>query len=180
MIGLGRIEIEIVCDAPLRIGGDGVDVRRDMSGRPCIPASALKGRVRAEVERLCRALCRPCCTSAAPCRTRGSVLCDICTLFGAKDVEGQVYFADLTADSAPILLARSRSPQSWTRGVTIQRESIRLLALPVGTHFSGTLRHRLAEADKQKLGLFITGLRAIDQIGAGSPACESRLCDRLL
>ncbi len=61
---------------------------------------------------------------------------------------------------------------SRARGVAIDpggdRERFRVLALPSGTHCTGSIRHRVAESENWQLALLVVGLRAIGQIGSGS------------
>ncbi len=96
--------------------------------------------------------------------------CIVCTLFGNRRIEGNVYFADLIADTEPVLIESNRMAHSRTRGIALDpdgdREQFRVLALPPGTRCKGTIRHRIAESENWQLALLVLGLRAIAQIGA--------------
>lgn len=173
MSGLATLELELTCDTPTRIGGIGADVRRDWAGRPCIPATTLKGRARVETSGLALSLSLPVCTPRAACDLRpANAPCTMCRLFGNRRVEGDVYFADLIADAEPVLIESNRMAHSRVRGVALDpdgdREQFRVLALPAGTHCKGTVHHRIAESENWQLALLVLGLRAIAQIGAGA------------
>ena len=169
MSGLATLELELTCRAPTRIGGIGADVRRDWAGRPCVPATTLKGRARVEIRHLAASLSLPVCTARASCDLK-SAPCSVCMLFGNRRIEGKVYFADLIADTEPILIESNRMAHSRVRGIALDpngdREQFRVLGLPSGTRCKGTVRHRIAEAENWQLALLVLGLRAIAQIGA--------------
>lgn len=154
--GLARLDLIVRLESPLRIGGTGVDVRRDTTGRPCLPAAALKGRARVEACQLCYALDWPTCDRrAAPCQPGDSARCPLCTVFGGRGIAGQVFFADSVADAEPVLTALVRGQRSEA-----------VLALAAGTHCSGTLRHRLPAAASREFALLVVALLAIDRLGA--------------
>src|ERR1700694_1883151 len=116
---MSTLILTITCLTPLRIGTES-DVRRDAAGRPCIPATTLKGRLRVEVERIAVALggsiCKP-PNAVTMCHPHAaSPPCVVCDLFGSPWTEGRLYFEDLLTNATPILIARQRTTHSRARG----------------------------------------------------------------
>lgn len=69
---------------------------RSPNGMPVIPASAIKGALRIELERILRAVNQPVCDSSSPdsmCQDEGK-LCPACILFGGLYSEGKLRFYD--------------------------------------------------------------------------------------
>jgi hypothetical protein len=167
-LGMERIAFEVAVKSPLRIGGSGVDVRRDQAGRPCIPATTLKGRTRIEAARLCWTLAWPTCDfpGESLCRPGAAHICPLCVLFGGHGIEGSVAFDHSITNVEPVLTHVHR-----LSGADV-------LALPIGTSFMGSFRHRIPATRFRHLALLIASLSAIDRlggsIGIGWGQCEIR------
>lgn len=107
-----ELNVEVELSSDLHIAGVGrtavlIDrcIERDAQGRPYIPSTSFKGRVRAHYERLMHALgydmkhCKP----PAPgnmCKDSDN-LCPACALFGSPVQQSRVEFSHLTPPSAP-------------------------------------------------------------------------------
>ncbi len=167
------IGLEMTVETPLRIG-DGMSVRRDRVGRPCIPATALKGCLRESIGQIAHAFawptCRPpdsatMCHPVAASETSAAEPCVVCQLLGSPWTEGLLYLGDLVTDDPPVLATRQHAAWSRTRGVALNSLTVHGEALPAGTVFSGVLRHNLIE--RWQLGLLVAGLSAVRRIGEG-------------
>jgi len=114
-----RFRIAVACrlQTPLHIAGPGrtapfVDrsVEVDWQGRPFIPGSSLRGRVRVHLERLARAWGEPVCMPPRPESTcphlqgvvdalrqkgRAEPFCVVCRIFGSPWHPSSVWFGDL-------------------------------------------------------------------------------------
>ncbi len=109
----GRMAAILVVATPLHISsgrmrlssGQGTRLVREITrtnGRPCVPASTLKGTIRSVVEaitrscvRITRAVGLP--SGASECRDKAN-LCLACRMFGALGYEGNVRFDDAVLD----------------------------------------------------------------------------------
>ncbi|RKY03613.1 hypothetical protein DRP77_05765, partial [Candidatus Poribacteria bacterium] len=128
------IRLTAALRSPLHISGPGerlplVDrcVQVDHKGLPIIPASTLRGRARAYLERLLRSRGHPVCTPPRPeltCphnREVASALgegrfCLACRVFGSSWRPSTVYFSDLKPHPSDLI------PNPWTRtGIGISR-----------------------------------------------------------
>jgi len=188
------LNLRVQIETPLNIGGHGAPTfvdrpfRRDAHGWPYIPASALKGRLRHECERLVQAMKEKSywvCGSPDPAhmcpnypRHRGET-CAVCAIFGSPWYKGKVWPEDLLL-SEPEDLARAcdegkDAPLSTARfGVSLSRrrrvaEDARLftteLFLPgVPLVFGGAWEGRLT---LQQLALVEAGCGAITALGRG-------------
>ncbi len=107
------ILIRLTLETPLSVGGAGATgaeadkmVQRDVQGRPIIPASQIKGRLRHACESLARQLeisvCQPphpetTCphVDSVPKSGDGKRLCLVCRLFGSPAHQSPLRFSDL-------------------------------------------------------------------------------------
>lgn len=177
------IELKITFHTPLHVGGgdtsaDGVKLfARDVRGRPCIPASTLKGLHRASTERIAAAIglrvCHPPDAAQLCHSTAATSACAVCRIFGSPWLPGSLRYRDLVLPNAttsvtPIIETRETAAQSRRRGVRLRYESSRREVLPAGTTFSDHIDYLLG--DPALLGLALAGLRAITVIGSGNGA----------
>lgn len=155
---------------------------RDATGRPIVPGSALKGRLRHTCEALLRTLadsdeaaCRaPAPDAMCPLRPRHhGDYCPICRLFGAPRRPSPLFFSDLrratAAPPTPVLLRTGVSIRRNRRVAEAQRLYDQEAAAPVaGMGFRGDIRGHLSDADAPALlALLWGGLRALDTLGGG-------------
>jgi len=158
------LTLSLTCQTPLRIAdGDGWAVRRNPAGQPCIPATAIKGRLRATVEHIANGFDWPICGGAL-CYPLDGEPCAVCQLFGSRWREGRLAFSDLVTNNAPVMLDRQRAARSRVRGVSGEVDRFKGEMLPAGTILIGTLAHGLS-ADWQ-LALVIAGLHAMNTLGS--------------
>lgn len=106
-----ELEVKVELQSDLHISGVGravvlIDrcIERDAQGRPYIPSTSFKGRVRAHYERLMHALgydmkkCKP-PAPGAMCNDPAN-LCPACALFGSPVQQSRVEFSHLTPETA--------------------------------------------------------------------------------
>jgi hypothetical protein len=172
------IDLNITLVSAMHIGaGDtspegAARIVRDARGRPCIPASTLKGAHRAAVEQIAAALGLPVCE--APLANRmcyplgGKAACVVCQIFGSPWLPGKVFYRDLTANVTPVIDRRVLGQVSRCRGTRIGSHDVNREVLPAGTVFSGKTDHQVA--DPALLALVLCGLRAIPALGSGQSA----------
>ncbi len=142
---------------------------RDPRGRPCIPASTLKGAHRAAVEQIAAALGLPVCEAPIPNRmchpVGGKAACVGCQIFGSPWLPGKVYYRDLSVNVTPTNDRRALGPVSRRRGTLIGSHDFNREVLAAGTVFSGKIDHQVF--DSALLALLLSGLRAIPALGGG-------------
>ncbi len=101
------ISLTVTTESPLHIGGEEqINTWADKplvkwrNGEPYVPASTIKGRLRAELEALLRSttlgptLCQP-PRAENMCQAGRHTPCPVCKLFGSPLQEGELYFGDL-------------------------------------------------------------------------------------
>lgn len=132
----GRLEATLIVATPLHVSSGRFKMRRGkepplvkeltrVNGKPCIPASTLKGVVRSVVEAITRSCVR--ITRARPnqlprgtaaCRDKDN-LCLACRMFGAMGFEGHVRFGDAVLHEGKESLSIARMPALYApRGRT--------------------------------------------------------------
>jgi CRISPR/Cas system CSM-associated protein Csm3 (group 7 of RAMP superfamily) len=177
---MATVDLKITLQTPLHIGAGSITpdgtatmtVRfvRDARGRPCIPASTLKGLHRLTTERIAAALGLPVCGTPAASHmchpTGGQAACVVCQIFGSPWSPGKIYHRDLAVNVTPLTRTRIVAPQSRRRRVQIERRHVNYEVLPGGTLFSGRLDCLFQ--DSALLALALAGLRSITMIGGGS------------
>lgn len=191
-----RIVLGLVTETPLYIAGAGrtvplVDrsVEVDEEGLPFIPASSLRGRARAHLERLAKALGEPICSPPRPDRLcphnrevakqlqeRGAVepFCLACRTFGSSWRNSTVDFSDLrVVERQRKLLHRDSFPLragvSLSRRLgTAQPEKLFVIeTAPANVEdeklgFEGVIEGLL---DRSEIGWLLAALRSITHIG---------------
>lgn len=164
------------------MGGSLADkpLTRDARGLPMVPASAFKGRLRHEVERLTPGLRpdeKPPCGSPVAknmCQGEGE-LCPVCRLFGSPWRLGRLIFSDLTLVEPDFLTTGGPIPLSDLRyGVGLSRQRrvaeehllyTREAFLPgAPITLAGTIAGELDNAD---LELLEAGLKSLFAVGGG-------------
>ncbi len=157
----------------------------DHDGRPVVPASSLRGRCRAHLERLLKAWGYPVCSPPAPERTcphnpevwsqlpQGENFCLACRVFGSPWRESAVYFTDLTLVDG-VAGVPDRSLVDERVGVAIDRrlgaaEERRLFfsettAPGLRLRFVGELEALLGEVE---MAWLLAALRCITHLGGG-------------
>ena len=126
------IQVLVYFETPFHVGG-GVTgegalfkpLLKDALGRPYIPASTFKGRLRHEAERLVRALqgdaalCRsPHSETMCPQAPRFGKFCPICRTFGSPALPAPWYFGDLKVSRTDEQLVKA---SGWRYGVGLSR-----------------------------------------------------------
>jgi len=148
----------------------------DTSGRPFIPGSLIRGRVRAHLERLLKARGEPVCRPPTPqnmcphnqevvqkLAATGEPYCLACRIFGSAWRESGVVFSDFYLDG--------ESPESSTRtGVGISRrlgtvQAERLFfseTAPSGLRFTGKAEGWLS---REEAGWLVAALNLVTHLG---------------
>jgi len=169
------LELRLVLEAPLHVGPitnspDALhSFTRDVRGRPCIPATTLKGLHRAMTEQVASALGLPLCNP--PVATQmchpitGIPACSVCRLFGSPWLASRLCYWNLIADKTPIVENHIQASQSRRRRVQLTRHTAQYEVLPAETVFTGQVDHQIT--DVALLGLAVAGLRSITTIGGG-------------
>ena len=179
---MASIDLKITLQAPLHIGtgsltADGTATMtarfaRDARGRPCIPASMLKGVHRFSTEQIAAALGLPICgtpDASQMCHpTGGQAACVVCQIFGSPWLPGKIHYRDLVVNVPLLTATRFVVPQSRRRRVQIERRHLNYEVLPGGTQFTGRLDCQVQ--DSALLALMLAGLRSITRIGGGGAA----------
>lgn len=185
MAELIRIQLQAELASALHILGPGrtslLDrpIELDAQGYPLIPASTIRGRLRAHLERLLAAWGQAVCTPPAPdrmcphaCRTRApdGGFCMACRIFGSPWYAAGVFSADLRLATpqriAPELLRSDRASVGISRRLqTAQAERLFSTETTIQTvgaaplRFEGALNGRLDRLEAGYL-LAATGLVA--------------------
>lgn len=190
-----RLIVRLELQTDLHIAGPGrtlplVDrsVEVDEQGKPIIPASSFRGRVRAQVERLAVTLGEEICRAPRPeqiCPHYGLAdYCRICRIFGSVWRLSSVMFTDLTLVTQLREEALERAFLLRT-GVSINRrlgtaEAQRLFVTEMTAHqieaeklcFEGQIEGWLERPD---LGLLIGGINTLTHIGGGKARGAGRV-----
>jgi CRISPR/Cas system CSM-associated protein Csm3 (group 7 of RAMP superfamily) len=180
---MATIELTIMLKGPLHVGGGPASARnvvpfaRDARGRPCIPATTLKGLHRAATEQVAIALGLKVCHSpvlSQMCHPINSETgCVVCRIFGSAWLPGKVFYRDPALTVPPLTETRIAAPQSRRRQVRIERHATRREIVPGSLTLTGRIDHLIH--DPALLGLALAGLRAITAIG-GHSATGYGLC----
>mgnify|MGYP000123796775 CR=1 FL=1 len=195
MLALFRLDTEVVLKGMLHVAGLGrprplVDrcVAVDEHGVPYLPASSVRGRVRAHLERLLRAWGLPVCAPPRPERmcphaclegTEGGY-CLACRLFGSPWRDGAVVCEDFRPQGGPG--SGGAEPHTWDglmvvrTGVGIGRklgtvreerlfftEALPRVIAGEGLRFGGALEVR---AEPAELGWLVAAMRLVTHLGA--------------
>jgi hypothetical protein len=158
------LTVTLTCLSPLRLTETGV-------ARGGLPATTLKGAIRAQCEQLARAYRLPVCEVH-----RENSTCTICMMFGTAWREGLIYWSDLHPESplAPALESHRFAARSRKRGGILSVHTQQDRVFPTGTILKGTIRHALP--DPQQIDLLRAALTHLSHIGArtlaGYGACQ--------
>ncbi len=129
-----RIDVHLTFDGPFNVGSGAIGgsladkpLIRDARGLPMVPASAFKGRLRHEVERLAPILCPddppPCGSPRAETMCQGDAPpCPVCRLFGSPWHPGRLTFSDFTLVEPAFLLIGEPPPGHLRYGVGLSRQ----------------------------------------------------------
>jgi CRISPR-associated Csx10 family RAMP protein len=181
-----RIELSLTFDGPFNVGAGALggsladkSLTRDARGLPMVPASAFKGRLRHEIERLVPTLrphAPPPCASPLPetmCQGDQEP-CPVCRLFGSPWYIGKLTFTDFTLTEPAFLTTEEAPPGDLRYGVGLSRQrrvaedkllyttEVFLPGTPIT--LSGTLS---GDLDEQELALVRAGLDSLFTIGGG-------------
>jgi CRISPR/Cas system CSM-associated protein Csm3 (group 7 of RAMP superfamily) len=145
----------------------------DENGRPVLPASSVRGRVRVHLERLLRGTGQPACTPPRPesmCPHQDGRYCLACRIFGCPRREALVRFDDLRlATPAPEALPQRANVSLSRRLGTAQGE--RLVISETTPWQDG---HELqfigwasGRAGREDVGWLLAAIRLVTHIGGG-------------
>jgi CRISPR/Cas system CSM-associated protein Csm3 (group 7 of RAMP superfamily) len=166
---MAAIHITITLHSGMRLSDD----VRGAAALATLPATQLKGRLRASCEHIARLRGWPVCGAPEQRKMCHDNPCTICRLFGSPWREGMLYCHDLTATEPPVLNARTRATRSRRRGVVTDIETQPAMIVPAGAQFRGAIHYDFAEL--ALLALTVAGLHHIDNIGGGWAAGDG-LC----
>src|SRR5262245_59787323 len=145
-------ELRLILETPLHIGPASPETphlfTRDVRGRPCIPATTLKGLHRAMTEQVAAALKLPICNppiAAQMCHPiAGKPACAVCRIFGSPWLPGRIRYRNLLATVTPVVETHIHGPRSRQRGVQLAQHSTEYEVLPAGTTFSASIDHQIS------------------------------------
>lgn len=151
-------------------------IQVDAEGNPFIPASSVRGRVRAHLERLLRALGYPVCWPPGPeqmCPHAGVVtdpdqpLCLACRIFGNAWHPSPTSFEDLrlVPEQPGNWQASYRTGTGISRGLsTVQAERLFTTETtsPVGLRFQGNVEGILS---REEIGWLLAALKMVQHLG---------------
>lgn len=186
-----RLQLNLTLQSDLHIAGPGrtlplVDssVEINEQRQPVIPASSFRGRLRAELERILKALDEPVCNAPRPDRMcphaalqnnlpeEEPYYCRVCRIFGSAWRLSSITLTDLRPQ--PETKFDDQAPFPLRTGVSINRrlgvaEEQRLYVVETVPHqsaarFSGTVEGWLARDD---LGWLLVSVKAMTHIGSG-------------
>jgi CRISPR/Cas system CSM-associated protein Csm3 (group 7 of RAMP superfamily) len=145
----------------------------ELRDRSSIPATQVKGRLRASCEQIARMQGWRVCNAPDPAAMCHAAPCVICRLFGSGWREGSLYFQELTSAEPLVLDRRVRARFARQRGVLEHLEKQERMLIPAGTQFQGSIHYDFPELGR--VALVVAGLNAIRNIGGGWGAGDS-LC----
>lgn len=169
-IGSGKPEVEI--------GGVEMPVLTDQKEQPYIPGSSLKGRVRAEAERIARKegmnVCKPpevrnMCGSI---KSKVDDFCICCKIFGTAGERGgisvasKVRFRDMfPLEKVEVLLERTSTAIDREKGSVSKKALYTIQAVPAGTKFNlEIVAENLAD---DELKLLLAALKSVEDSALG-------------
>ena len=167
-IGSGRPEVEI--------GEVDMPVLTDPNGQPYIPGSSLKGRVRAEAERIARDKGMEVCSPPNPdnmcgsLKTRVEDLCICCRIFGTAgkriSLASKVKFRDAyPTERLETLLERTGIAIDREKGAVSRGALYTIQAAPAGTKF--TLEVVAENLADDELKLLLAALKSVEDSALG-------------
>lgn len=147
----------------------------DERGMPVIPSSLLRGRVRAQMERLKKALGEPVCTPPNPERMcphnaydqASPTYCAVCKVFGSPWKQSSLYFSDFRL-SSPIKTNRRTGIGINRKLNTVEEQRLYVIeTVPVqneGTVFTGVAEGWLSCED---ITWLVASMRSLTHLGGG-------------
>jgi len=166
-IGSGKPEIEI--------GEVDMPILRDPSGQPYIPGSSLKGRTRAEAERIAREEKKPVCNPpdvrnmCGSLKSRVDDFCIACKIFGTAgeiSVASKVKFRDAySIQKVEELLERTGIAIDRSKGTVARGALYTIEAVPAGTIFN--LEIVAENLTDEELKLLLAALRSVEDSALG-------------
>jgi len=166
-IGSGKPDIEI--------GEVDMPILRDPSGQPYIPGSSLKGRTRAEAERIAREegmdVCSPPNVNNMCGTTKGEVedFCICCRIFGTAgriSVASKVKFRDAyPIQKIEELLERTGTAIDRAKGSVVRGALYTIEAVPAGATFG--LEIVAENLDREELKLLLAALHSVEDSALG-------------
>jgi len=166
-IGSGKPEIEI--------GGMEMPILKDPSGQPYIPGSSLKGKVRAEAERIARKMGMEVCEPPDVKKMCGSKkdkvedFCICCRIFGTAgnlSVASKVKFRDAyPLEKVKTLLERTGIAIDRKTGTVAKKALYSVEAVPAGTKFG--LEIVAENISDEELALLKAALRSVEDSALG-------------
>jgi hypothetical protein len=206
----GRLEATLIVATPLHVSSGHIKMRKGqdpplvkeitrVNGKPCIPASTLKGVVRSVTEaitrscvRITRARNNQLPRGAAQCRDKEN-LCLSCRMFGSLGFEGHVRFGDAVLTTGNLSIARMPAlyaPRKRTRayyagskvkgrkfykhGKTVTDANTPVEALTPESQLPFTLRFENVRPGEIGVLLTALGLGKLQltlKFGGGKPTC---------
>jgi CRISPR/Cas system CSM-associated protein Csm3 (group 7 of RAMP superfamily) len=178
-----RIPLTARAETALHLTGPGrtlalVDrpLQVDHDGRPVLPGSSVRGRVRAQLERLLRGLGLPVCTPPRPermCPRLRDEYCLACRIFGSPDLEAAVRVDDLRCEGVDETLPQRTNVSLSRRLGTAQGERLFVSETTpwrAGTDHALTFHGQLSgRAGRTELGWLLAAIRLVTHVG-GSKA----------
>lgn len=176
------ISLTLIVESPLHIGSEerantwaDKPLAKQPNGAPYIPATTIKGRLRAELEMLLRGtvleskLCQP-PRPENMCQAGRPAPCPVCKLFGSPLNEGVLFFDDLTLitpyDPIPTSVARTGARMNRCRRV-VEDEllfDIELFMPGEELQFAGEIHHYTAP--EELIPLYVAA-RSVTMLGGG-------------
>jgi CRISPR/Cas system CSM-associated protein Csm3 (group 7 of RAMP superfamily) len=179
------ITLEATLISPLHISGPGENlplidrcIQVDHRGEPIIPASSLRGRARAHLERLARLFGHPICTPPRPeltCPHNPDVppFCLACRIFGSSWRQSHLAFNDMTLISTPPEHPWHRTGVGISRYTgTVREERLFVTQTLPPLQFEGTVE---GELEEEELGWLLAACRTINHIGGEKARGMGRL-----
>lgn len=164
----------ITAETPLHIGSMDVEelakvdmpILKDHNGKPYIPGSSLKGKVRSEAERIARAsgitVCFPPQTDSM-CK---DTLCICCQIFGSPKKAGKIKFRDAFCTNPPErTIARPGIGMDRKTGTSARGALFEIEGVPAGTTFNFEII--LENLTDEELKLFKAALKSVQDSALG-------------
>lgn len=140
-------------------------VESDWNGQPYIPASSIRGRVRAHLESLLRAWGHRVCDSPNPATMcpPGTQPCLVCQMMGGPSTQSRVFFSRLTVDSEGTAKPVVRTGVGINRALnTVEQGRLFLSEVVPPVRYTGTVNGWL---NPQELAYLVCALQMLTHLG---------------